>query len=178
MIRSIEAFLRGTIGITIGLIPAKYFFDSIPLIIIIAGIGGVIGEIIIPKLIAKINIEHGVDSKPTTIIFKLIFGLIVSIAFTLACFQIYMTYDKYEYGQKLRVVSFANIRMNEKPFFKGNTNKLIKVLQAGEVVTYIAKQPRRLARRTNMKYYLDFWREVKTKDGKHGWVYGAYLQDI
>jgi len=46
--KTIEAFLRGAIGVTIGLIPIKYFFNSIPLIIFFAGITGIIGERFVP----------------------------------------------------------------------------------------------------------------------------------
>ena len=144
-----EAFLRGAIGTIIGLIPAKYFFDSIPSIIVVAGIGGIIGEIIIPKLLNENESKLNKEPKSTKGISKLIIGLIASIIFTFICFQVYMSYDKYEVGQKLRVVSFTNVRMTEMPFFKDKSNKLIDVLQAGEMVTYVSKQPKRLARKTD-----------------------------
>ena len=176
MIKTAEAFLRGAIGTIIGLIPAKYFFDSIPLIVIVAGLGGIIGEVLIPKLLPN-EAANAEEKKPKTGIPKLMIGLILSIVFALGCFHIYMTYDKYEVGQKLRVVTFTNVRMAEKPFFKDKSNNLVDMLHAGEMVTYVSKQPRRLGRRTALNYYLDFWREVKTEDGKQGWVYGAYLED-
>ena len=82
----------------------------------------------------------------------------------------YLTFDTLSKGQSLTTTTRVKLKS-----IPGVGNK-IAIIPKGEQVTYLEKKYTRTRWHESGKCYHNFWRKVEIKDGRIGWIYGAYLK--
>ena len=168
----LEAFIRALIGLLAGVLPAVST-QNIPIAIGILGITGIISEVFIPRLIARI---------PGSSLKSVIAILIVFLVVSGVSFELYMRHDFYKYQNGYDfVIAHPDSKTPVKLRVNWWSNTSNGNLFVGEHVTYLGEKSTRkeiqLPERPDGKHFLvAFYRKVKTKSGKIGWIYGAYLR--
>lgn len=165
----IEALGEGTLGSASGIVGGLYFSENMLLLLILGGIGAVLGKVLFPQFVDKIPKLSFIKNKITSIK-RLKFSVAVFIIFLLIVGYGYLTIDTYSKGQKLYTTT--QVKLKEHPGVGGNT---IIIMNSNSEVTYLDKGWKRLRWHEDGKRFFNFWRKVRAKNGKIGWIYGGYL---
>ena len=100
----------------------------------------------------------------------LIFGVVLMVCVAYPLF----IHDRLRMNHAVKVNETAKLR----PAPGTQTMPGTVVVHPGQTATYIDRSFRKYLMIREGGTYLDYWRKVRTADGKDGWIYGAYLDDI
>ncbi len=82
-------------------------------------------------------------------------------------------HDRLEMNHAVRITQTAKLRPGP------GTNNMpgTLVVHPGQTATYVDRSFRKYLMIREGGTYFDYWRKVRTADGRDGWIYGAYLED-
>ena len=98
--------------------------------------------------------------------------LIVVVALGLAAAYPVCIHDRLAMNHAVTVTRTAKLRPAPGTHVMPGT----VLVQAGDTATYIDRSLRKYLLVRENGTYFDYWRKLRTSDGRDGWIYGAYLE--